>query len=241
MGGSPVESAAAIAGASGTVLLSLPHSGVARVVVDEIRSSLPCGAIVVDTTTGDPTEMKALGKELSAHNVFYLDATVGGSSQQVRERDAIVMVGGDEKAFAACRPLFEAFAREAFHVGPCGSGATMKLVVNLVLGLNRAALAEGLAFARALQLDLVETLKVLRAGPAWSRAMDVKGEKMISERFEPQARLSQHLKDVRLILAAGAASGAKLPLSELHKSLLEVVEAHGFGAADNSAIIKAFE
>jgi 3-hydroxyisobutyrate dehydrogenase-like beta-hydroxyacid dehydrogenase len=151
------------------------------------------------------------------------------------------MAGGEAEAFAECRPLFDSFAREVFHVGPCGAGATMKLIVNLVLGLNRAALAEGLAFARSLGVDLAETLKVLRAGPAWSRAMDVKGQKMIAGDFEPQARLSQHLKDVRLILAAGRASGAKLPLSELHRQLLESVEQQGLGGADNSAIIKAFE
>lgn len=197
--------------------------------------------MIVDTTTGDPKEMTAFGADLAEVGVEYLDATVGGGSQDVRRREVVVMVGGAAKAFATCKPLLDTFARESFHVGPCGSGATMKLVINLVLGLNRAALGEGLMFARSLGLDLAETLKVLRAGPAWSRAMDVKGEKMLAGDFEPQARLSQHLKDVRLILNAGRETGAKLPLSELHRNLLEAVERLGFGEADNAAIIKAFE
>jgi 2-hydroxy-3-oxopropionate reductase len=78
----------------------------------------------------------------------------------------------------------------------------MKLVVNLVLGLNRAVLAEGLAFSRACGFDPNDALRILAAGPAYSRAMDMKGRKMLDEEFSPQARLSQHLKDVRLILAA---------------------------------------
>lgn len=241
LGGTPVDNSRSVAESASTVVLSLPTSEIACQVIHEIRPVLSRGAMVVDTTTGDPKEMAAFGATLLEIGVDYLDATVGGGSQNVRQGDVVVMVGGAEPAYRASKPLFDSFARESFHVGPCGSGATMKLVVNLVLGLNRAALGEGLAFARTLGLDLVETLKVLRAGPAWSRAMDVKGEKMLSGNFEPQARLSQHLKDVRLMLAAGKETGAKLPLSELHRQLLEAVESLGFGDLDNSAIIKAFE
>jgi 3-hydroxyisobutyrate dehydrogenase-like beta-hydroxyacid dehydrogenase len=241
LGGAPVESGRAVAASCSQIVLSLPNSAIARRVIDEIEPALSRGTIVVDTTTGDPGEMAEMGEKLAAMGVAYLDATVGGGSQQVRERGVTVMVGGDAATFSACKPLFDCIAKEVFHVGPCGAGATMKLIVNLVLGLNRAALAEGLAFARSLGVDLAQALEVLRAGPAWSKAMDVKGAKMITGDFEPQARLSQHLKDVRLILAAGKASGARLPMSELHRQLLESVERQGFGDADNSAIIKAFE
>ena len=117
----------------------------------------------------------------------------------------------------------------------------MKLVLNLVLGLNRAVLAEGLEFARASGIDPAVALEILKSGPAYSRAMEAKGEKMLTGDFEPEARLSQHLKDVRLILAYGEKLGAKLPLSALHRELLEAAETAGFGGADNSAIIKAFQ
>ncbi len=116
----------------------------------------------------------------------------------------------------------------------------MKLALNLVLGLNRAVLAEGLTFAEALGLDPQVALAVLQAGPAWSRVMETKGAKMLRRDFVPEARLSQHLKDVRLILAAGERAGAPLPLSALHQELLERAEAAGFGAADNSAVIEAW-
>ena len=70
--------------------------------------------------------------------------------------------------------------------------------------------------------------------------MDTKGRKMLTGDFEPEARLSQHLKDVRLILAAGERCGAKLPLTTVHRALLEQAEAAGYGASDNSAIIQVF-
>jgi 3-hydroxyisobutyrate dehydrogenase-like beta-hydroxyacid dehydrogenase len=116
----------------------------------------------------------------------------------------------------------------------------MKLVLNLVLGLHRAVLAEALCFASAMDLDPAAALEVLKAGPAYSRVMDTKGHKMLACDFSVEARLSQHLKDVRLILAAGARCGAHLPLSFVHRMILEQAEAAGFGPADNSAVIQAF-
>jgi 3-hydroxyisobutyrate dehydrogenase len=108
------------------------------------------------------------------------------------------------------------------------------------MGLNRAALAEGLALARAAGLDPELTLSVLREGNAYSRVLDLKGRKMIEGDFRPQARLSQHLKDVRLIERLAAEVGARTPLSAVHAELLESAIAHGHGDLDNSALILEF-
>jgi 3-hydroxyisobutyrate dehydrogenase-like beta-hydroxyacid dehydrogenase len=223
----------------GRIVLCLPNSLVSAVVLAEL--DLKAGMIVIDSTTGDPGEMAGFAQMLAARGVGYLDASIGGSSKQVRAGEAIAIVGGDANAFAACRPLFAAFAARTFHVGEAGSGARMKLVLNLVVGLNRAVLAEGLTFAKRSGIDPALALEILKSGPAYSKAMDVKGQKMLSEDFTAEARLSQHLKDVRLILDQARRQGRPLPLSELHRTLLEKAEAAGFGAADNSAVIKAFD
>ena len=117
----------------------------------------------------------------------------------------------------------------------------MKLVANLALGLNRAVLAETLSFAQSTGISPVQALEVLKAGAAYSRVMDDKGEKMLHHDFSVEAKLSQHLKDVRLILASAAAKGAKTPLSTVHRQLLELLEKAGYGESDNSAIIMAYE
>jgi 2-hydroxy-3-oxopropionate reductase len=218
----------------------LPTSDVVEAVANQVSSAWRANAVVIDTTTGDPAKTTAIGDGLAAVGVRYLDATIVGSSEQVRTADAVALVGGDPATVAACTDLFACFAREWFHVGPRGSGARMKLAVNLVLGLNRAVLAEGLSFAAACGLDPGETLRVLQATSAYSRVMDVKGRKMIERDFHPQARLAQHLKDVRLIVAAAEQSGATVPLSETHRRLLESACAAGMGDDDNSAIIAAF-
>lgn len=241
IGGHAARSAAQAADGLPYVILSLPTSAVAGRVIREMEDQLAPGTILIDTTTGDPDEIAGFGAHLAARGVDYIDATIGGSSRLVREGKAILICGGEPATFAACREVFEVFGGAAFHVGPCGAGARMKLVLNLVLGLNRAALAEGLSYAKAIGIDLASALEVLKAGPAFSRAMEAKGAKMIAGDFAVEARLSQHLKDVRLILASGERSGASLPLSEKHRELLERAEALGFGGADNSAVIMAYE
>ncbi|MEX2111909.1 MAG: NAD(P)-dependent oxidoreductase [Pirellulales bacterium] len=223
-----------------TILLSLPNSDIVAQVMADAASDLRPGMLVIDTTTGDPQAAETLGAQLAERGVRYLDATVAGSSAQVQLADVLVMVGGDEAAFTAAGAVLATFAADAFHVGPWGAGSRMKLVVNLVLGLNRAVLAEALMLAESLGLDPRRTLELLRASAAYSKVMDTKGPKMLACDFAPQARLSQHLKDVRLILATGERTGAALPLSYLHRELLERAEAAGFGDADNSAIIEAF-
>jgi 3-hydroxyisobutyrate dehydrogenase-like beta-hydroxyacid dehydrogenase len=210
-------------------------------VVAEPRSRIAPRQIILDTSTGDPEQTVALGSALARRGVSFLDATISGNSAQVAAGEVTVMVGGEQGAFDQCQDVFRCFARKVFHIGPCGCGAKMKLVTNLVLGLNRATLAEGLAFARATGLDPARTLEVLRDSPAYSRAIDVKGAKMIAGDFEPQARLSQHLKDVRLILDAAARAGMDLVLSRAHRELLERAEADGLGQLDNSAVIRVYE
>jgi 3-hydroxyisobutyrate dehydrogenase-like beta-hydroxyacid dehydrogenase len=167
-----------------------------------------------------------------------LDATISGSSEQLRRGEALAMVGGPIEAFKRCAAVWASWGGRTLHVGESGDGARLKLVTNLVLGLNRAALAEGLALAEAMGLDLASALDVLRCSAAYSRIMDSKGGKMIAGDFTPEARLSQHLKDVRLILQSAGENGITLPLSETHRQLLERAEAEGLGAVDNSAIIE---
>ena len=240
-GGKIAVGVADVASACGRLLLSLPDSDVVEAVLAEMGPSLVAGRIILDTSTGDSERAAAVGRQLAERGIDYLDATISGSSQQVREGQAVVLAGGPAATFDRCQDLFRVFSRRWFYLGPCGSGSQMKLVSNLVLGLNRAALAEGLWLGKALGLDAQTVLTVLREGTAYSRIMDTKGERMIHGDFTPQARLSQHHKDVRLMLQAAARANTDLPLTQAHARLLDLAESAGYGTQDNSAIIRAFE
>jgi 3-hydroxyisobutyrate dehydrogenase-like beta-hydroxyacid dehydrogenase len=233
------SSAQEVADKCRTIILCLPTSDVAAEVIGALK--LTAGTTIVDCTTGEPETMAAMGAKLAKSNVDYLDATVLGSSRVVRNGAAVVMAGGRRPVFDAAVPLFRTFSSRAFYLGSYGAGARMKLVANLALGLHRAVLAETLAFAHACEVSPVDALEVLKAGAAYSRVMDDKGQKMLDHDFSVEAKLSQHLKDVRLILASADAKHAKTPLSQVHRQLLERLEAEGYGEVDNSAIIMAYE
>lgn len=220
------------------VIISLYTTEVVEAVLAELDAGLHKGQVLIDTTTGEPHQTAALGTRLAARGIHYLDAPISGSSQQTREGEATVIVGGDRATFEACADLWRVMGRKVFHVGPCGSAAKMKLISNLVLGLNRAVLAEGLAFAEALGVSPAAALEVLAGSNAYSRAMDVKGRKMIERDYAVQAKLSQHLKDVHLMLHAASAAGLALPLTQTHRRLMEQAEAAGLGELDNSAILE---
>jgi 3-hydroxyisobutyrate dehydrogenase len=241
LGAEPAASAAMVATRCSRVILSLPDSHVVSAVLGEIGKAWRANAIIVDTSTGEPAEAIHFSAALAEQGGSYLDATISGSSEQLRRGEALCMVGGDAEAFSRCADLWNAFGQQTIHVGASGTGAQLKLVTNLVLGLNRAALAEGLVLAQVMGLDLELTLRVLQASAAYSRIMDSKGQKMIGGDFTPAARLSQHLKDVRLMLRAAEEAAVTLPLSETHRQLLERAEAAGWGDLDNSAIIKVLQ
>lgn len=193
---------------------------------------------ILDTTTGDPDQTVALAERLGKRGVHFLDSTISGSSRQIRQREGLYMVGGTREAFGACEDLLRVVTAKLVYVGPSGSGSKAKLASNVVLGLNRLALAEGIVFAERLGLDTEAFLELLKMSPAYSVAVDVKGEKMVRGDFRPQSRIRQHLKDVDIVLRYAEASGQEMPLSELHREIMESAVEAGDGDLDNAAVIR---
>jgi len=241
IGGAAAASAAEAAAGNEALLLSLPDSNTVRKVLAGSRGLLSCKAApryIIDTTTGSPDDADRMAALCERAGTEYLDAAISGSSRQIRLREAVFLVGATAPAFNACRGLLARLAGKVFHLGPPGAGVRTKLASNLILGLNRVALAEGLVLAERLGLDLASFLAVLKQTPAFSRVMDSKGEKMIRGDFAPEARLAQHAKDVRIILTAARRAGLSLPLSRAHLRVLRSAVAAGDGDLDNSAVIR---
>ena len=238
-GAQAASDARAVARSCGRIVLSLPDSHVVGQVIGEMGDELRRGTVIVDTSTGEPEGALRCAEAMQARGGTYLEATISGSSEQLRRGEALAMVGGDEESLGRCHDIFAALGGTIVPVGGSGDAARMKLVTNLVLGLNRAALAEGLAFAEALGLDPARTAAILKASAAYSRIMDSKAEKMIQRDFRPVARLAQHAKDIDLMLRAAESGGLRLPLTEAHRDLLAKAMAAGLGDLDNSAVIEA--
>jgi len=241
LGGHVATSPKEVAEAVSRVVLSLPDSSIVAEVVEGpdglIRATEP-PHYIIDTTTGDPEDTIDLAKRLARRGIHLLDATISGSSEQLRCREALFMVGGDRAAFEKCADILGALSEKVVYLGSSGSGSKAKLASNLILGLNRLALAEGLVFAERLGLDLGSFLKLLKMSPAYSVAVDAKGEKMVRQDFAAQSRIRQHHKDVALILKYARRAGQELPLAQVHLEILEQALAAGEGDLDNAAVIQ---
>jgi len=244
LGGKAVSNPAQVAEQADRVVLSLPDTEVVVQVVEGPGGILKAKALpryIIDTTTGDPEETAALAKRLAKQGIYFLDAPFSGSSRQVRDKEIVFIVGGDKTAFEECKDIFDALGEKVFYVGESGNGSKAKLASNLILGLNRLALAEGLVFASKLGLDPRAFLELLKVTPAYSAAMDVKGKKMLDGDFTAQARLRQHHKDVSVILKYAEKVEQELPLSKVHLDVLEKAIEAGDGDLDNSAVIREIE
>lgn len=222
------------------VIISLYTTPVVEEVLEQLKVGLHAGQTLIDTTTGEPEQSIALANRLAQLGVRYLDAPISGSSEQTRRGEATVLVGGGRETFDECADLWAIMGQRVFPVGAVGSAAKMKLVSNLVLGLNRAALAEALIYAESIGVAPAAALEVLKGSMAYSKVMDVKGRKMLDRDYSVQARLSQHLKDVVLILETARQQGVDLPMSSVHRQLLEEAERRGFGQQDNCSVIEAW-
>ncbi|MHC4460633.1 MAG: NAD(P)-dependent oxidoreductase [Planctomycetota bacterium] len=236
-----VSSPAEVTNEADRVVLSLPDTEIVREVVEGpegILEAKTSPTYIIDTTTGDPEETAALAQRLAERGIDFLDATISGSSRQVGDRQAVFMVGGDKAAFESCTDIFNTLTEKVFYLGPSGNGSKAKLASNLILGLNRLALAEGLVFASKLGLELKAFLELLKVSPAYSAAMDTKGKKMLNGDFTPESRIRQHHKDVSLILKYAEMAGQELPLSKVHLDVLEKAIEEGDGDLDNAAVVR---
>lgn len=223
------------------VILSLYNSQSVEDVMRDMQSSLRENTVIVDTTTGLPEDAIAMAHRLARFHVSYLDAPISGSSVQTENGEAVAIVGGDERVFDSCRDLFDLLVKKTIYAGEIGNGAKMKLVTNLVLGLNRAALSEGLIFAETLRIPPFAALQTLMESAAFSTVMNVKGMKMVNRDFRLEAKLSQHLKDLKIIEQIADRNDCPLPLTKTHIDLLEMAEEAGLGGYDNSAVIEAYD
>ena len=196
------------------------------------------GKVVLCASTCDPDRIAALGERVARRGLRLLETPVSGASGQVSRGEGVGLIGGDSDVVRAVEPILRALFASYFHIGEVGDGGRAKLAVNLILGLNRLALAEGLVFAERLGLDPEAFLKVVRGSAAYSQVMDIKGSKMTHGEFAAEGRIMQHLKDVHLMLEQAERVKQRLPLLAIHADVLEACVSQGEGDLDNSAVIK---
>ena len=241
IGGRPADTIAELAAPARCFIVAVFSTDqVEDVIENHLLPALGDGSnkIVLCMSTCDPDRVAALAGRIIPRGIRYLDVPVSGTSDQVRRGDGVALIGGDIAVADAVKPVLDALFARRFHVGKIGDGGRAKLAVNLILGLNRLALAEGLVFAERLGLDPAAFLEVAKGSASYSQVMETKGLKMVRGDFSPEGRVKQTLKDCHLMLDQAEAVGQKLSMLEIHADVLEACVQAGEAELDNSAIIK---
>ena len=235
--GGRAGSAAEIARHCDPIVIAVFSTDQVEAVVERALVPAASGKIVICTSTCDPNRVAALGARV-ARDLRFLEAPVSGTSAQVRQGDGVGLIGGDVETAQIAASVLDALFPQRFHIGKVSDDGRAKLAINLILGLNRLALAEGLVFASRLGLDAATFLQRARASAAASQVMDTKGPKMIAGDIAPEGRVRQPLKDAQLMLGQARKFGQELPLLKVHAAVLEACIRHGESEKDNSIVIE---
>ena len=241
IGGRSVDSIAELAKPARCIIIAVFNTDEVEDVIEQhLLPALGEGSkkIVLCMSTCDPEKVSALAERVTPRGIHYLDVPVSGTSEQVRRGEGVALVGGDVAILAEVKPLLDILFVRSFHVGKIGDGGRAKLAVNLILGLNRLALAEGLVFAERMGLDPAAFLEVARGSASYSQVMDTKGPKMVRGDFSPEGRARQTLKDVHLMLGQAMALGQRLNMLEVHEDVLQACVRAGEADMDNSVVIR---
>ncbi|MFC4006995.1 2-hydroxy-3-oxopropionate reductase [Nonomuraea purpurea] len=243
-GGRAAASVADAVRGAEVVALMVPDSPDVRQVLtgeDGVFAHAAPGTLIIDFSTIRPDVTRELAGEAAGHGLRYLDAPVSGGEAGARNAALSIMVGGDGADFEAAGPVFDAVGKTIVHVGPSGSGQTVKAANQLIVAANIEALAEAVVFLRAYGVDLEAALEVLGGGLAGSAVLAQKRDKMLRHSFEPGFRIALHHKDMGIVTSAAREAGVVLPLGALVAQLVASANASGDGALDHSALLRGVE
>ena len=232
------ETLAGLVHQSDVLLSSLADDKAVRAVYlgnDGVFAHVLPGTTILEMSTISPTLSALLHQEARKHHVSLIDLAVSGSTPAVQAGTVTLFAGGEPEVFSRCVPIFESIAKQWYRMGPATAGIRMKLVVNLLLGLDMEAIAEAVSLSEHLKLDRNLVLDVLPKTAVIAPAMLGKFSKIKSDDYSPQFPLYLMSKDLDLVDDAARESGAELPAASVTKELFEEALAEG-GQLDMSAI-----
>jgi 3-hydroxyisobutyrate dehydrogenase-like beta-hydroxyacid dehydrogenase len=243
-GGDAAGSITAVTKAAGAVCVLLPSLATVEEAIlgaGGVLAAARPGQMIAQMSTISPTLTERLAREVSGRGVEFLDCPVSGTSAMVERGDGILMVGGERSVYDRWRPVLEHILPRAFYVGRAGQAMVVKLIANLLVGLNSAAAAEALNMAKKAGLDPGAVLDILNTSAGASRMLEVRGPMIVRGEFPPQMKLDLFMKDLHLILDAGRSVGASLPLTTVAERLYHAVCDDGHAAEDLAVVVRALD
>jgi 2-hydroxy-3-oxopropionate reductase len=208
---------------------------------DGIYAHAKPGTLHVDMSSIRPDVARKVGEAGKQRGFRVLDAPVSGGEQGAIDASLSIMVGGDPNDFADARPVLEAVGKTVVHVGPVGSGQTVKAANQLIVAGTIELVAEAIVFLEAYGVDTEAAVKVLAGGLAGNAIFDRKAAGMLARDFTPGFRIDLHHKDLGIVTSAAREAGVVLPLGAVVAQLVASLRAQGDGGLDHSALLKLVE
>lgn len=226
------------------VITMLPNSPEVRAVALEsggLRDTMPPEALYIDMSSIAPDAAREVAAALAEKGIHMLDAPVSGGEPKAIDGTLAIMAGGSEEDFLRAKPIFSVLGSSALLIGEVGSGNVCKLVNQVIVAANIAALAEGLTLAGKVGTGPEKVFQAIRSGLAGSTVMDAKAPMMLAHSFAPGFRIDLHVKDLSNALQAGSSSHSPMPLTEMTMDMLRTLQGEGFGSEDHSALFRWYE
>jgi 2-hydroxy-3-oxopropionate reductase len=243
-GGRAASSVAEAVDGADVVALMLPDSPDVLSVVTGEGGVLDCisgEAVIIDFSTISPDTAAEVARAAASRGVTMLDAPVSGGEQGAIDGTLAIMVGGDAATIERVRPVLDAVGTTIVHVGPSGSGQTVKAANQLIVAGNIQLVAEAIVLLTKRGVDPRAGLEVIKSGLAGSTVLARKGDSMLAHQFAPGFRLQLHSKDLGIALASAREVGAVLPLTSAVAQLVTAMVARGDGGLDHSALLRLVE
>ena len=237
-GGRGAEDVASAVREADVVITMVPDSPDVEAVSGEVFAGAREGTLYIDMSTIRPDVAVRVAEAGREAGVRVLDAPVSGGEAGAIEGSLSIMVGGSAEDFADARPVLDAVGKTVVHVGPAGSGQTVKAANQLIVAGNLQLLAEAVVFLDAYGVDMRSALEVLGGGLAGSTVLNRKGPNMLAREFKPGFRLALHHKDLGIVTSAAREAGVVIPLGAVVAQLVAALVARGDGGLDHSGLLK---
>jgi 3-hydroxyisobutyrate dehydrogenase-like beta-hydroxyacid dehydrogenase len=239
------ETPAACARAADVVITMVTDSAASEAVIcgpGGVLEGAHPGMILIDMASIAPEMSRSIAVRAKAKGVPMLDAPVTGNPKVASVGKLGIMAGGPRATYDACLPLFEAIGVKIIHVGEeNGTGTTLKLINNLVMGVAIEAVAEALVLADKAGIDPVKVIEITSVGGARTGAMETRGMRMINHDFSPHFSADNMYKDLSSALNLAGEVGACLPAASIAREMLRAVKIQGNGAMDSASVVTVIE
>jgi 2-hydroxy-3-oxopropionate reductase len=238
------DSAKGVAERAGMIITMLPDSPEVQEVIlgknGVIQGAKP-GSLVIDMSSINPLVTQEIARRLEEKGVQMLDAPVSGGETGAIQGNLAIMVGGEKKVFEDCLEIFRAVGKNIVHVGGIGAGGYVKLVNQIIVALNIAAVGEAFSLGVKAGLDPQVIFQAIRGGLAGSQVLETKAPMIFGRNFKPGFKIKLHHKDLHNALSTAKDLGVPLPLSSFVQQILISLMVEGRGEEDHCALATFFE